>query len=306
MILLFTGAKEEGQTQTEPRLSLGSYVSGSLVPNGSLNNLFGEISQYTLEKKVVEYRAVALKNTTGAVISGAELWYRNLSNNPLVNIRMAVVTLAQDDCGWYMERIANINAKPLSATFVDNKTQPNAIGLPTINPNEYVGIWIERSFNANAIDEALSCEALIAAYQAEPIQQVETVETVADVADSLNDTYWFLDTPQSQFFVWYDTGTGTMPNIPNREPIRVVIATGDSAIDVATKTSDQINLILDPRGEASATVVTASNVITITMTEPGSSPAPTPETSGFTMAVTTQGVTGTLENVEDVALTVAW
>lgn len=304
MILLFTGAKDEELPQPEPRLSIGGYISNSPVPNGSLNNLFGEISQYTLEKQVIEYRGIALKNTTNATITGAKLFYENLSNDPLVNIRMAVTTPAQDACGWFIEKVANINSRPLNATFVDNRTLPNAIDLPAINPGGYIGIWIERSFNSAAIATALSCSALFAAFLAVPVNQISTVTTVADVADSLNNTYWYLDTPQNKFVVWYDTGTGAMPNIPDREPIRVVIATGDTADDVALKTMNQLNSLLTPRGEVSATVLV--NVITITNIIAGPSAAPTAQTSGFTMAVTTVGVTGGAETVEDIALTVSW
>lgn len=304
MRLYFTGTQKEGDSQTEPRLSTGGYISGSEIPNASLNNLFGEMSQYTLEKQVVEYRAVALKNTTGAAVALSKLFYDNVSNNPLVNIRMAVVTLAQDSCGWYMERTPSINAKPINAVFVDNRGLSNAIDMPNINNEEYIGIWIERSFNMAAITDSLSCATLIAAFEAEPIVQVSTIETVADVADSLNNTYWLLDTPKNKFFIWYDTGTGVIPTIPNREPIKVTIVTGDTADDVASKTSAQLNSILTPRGEL--TSVAASNVITITNILPGPSLSPAPGTSGFTTAIVTQGSSGGQEKVEDIALTISW
>lgn len=304
MILYYTGALDEGKIQTEPRISLGNHVSGSIVPNASLNNLFGEISDYALDRKVTEYRAVALKNTTGAVVSGAQLYYQNISTSPIVNIRMAVVILQQDNCGWYMEKIPSSLSKPLYATFLDNRELINAISLPDINPDEYIGIWIERSFNANAVAAAHSCAALIAAYQQEPINQIATITTIADVADSLHETYWFLNTPDNGFFIWYDTGGGTMPVITNREPIRIAITTGDSADTIAALTAAQLNSILTPRGELSATVLL--NVITITNTQPGLSSAPTAQTSGFTASVVVAGASGEQEHEENIALTVVW
>jgi len=304
MILYFTGALDEGNTQTEPRLSIGNHVSGSIIPNAAINNLFGEISEYSLDKKVIEYRAVALKNTTNAAISLAQLFYDNISNNPIVNIRMAVVTLQQDACGWYMERLPSALSKPLYATFVDNRGIFNAITLPTINPGEYIGIWIERSFNATAVATAHSCEALVAAYLQEPINQISTITTTSDTNDSLQETYWFLDTPQSSFFIWYDTGAGTMPTITNREPIRIPITTNDTADTIATLTAAQINNILEPRGEAIASVIT--NIITITNTEPGLCPSPSAQTSGFISAITTPGAFGGQEHEENIALTVVW
>lgn len=304
MKLYFTGTQKEGDRQTEPRLSVGHYISGSEISNAVINNLFGEISQYTLEKQVTEYRAIALKNTTNAIVTQAKLFYDNISNNPLTNIRMAIVLLAQDSCGWYMERIMNIDAKPINAIFVDNRGIDNAIDLPSINMDEYIGIWIERSFNTTAVQNELSCETLITAFQTTPTEQISTIETIADIAGSLENTYWLLDTPKNKFYIYYSLGSGMMPSVPNREPIKILIASGDSDIDIATKTTTQLNNILTPRGELTA--ISVGNLITITNILPGEVPVPKDISSSFIMNTITVGAYGGMEKVEDIALTISW
>lgn len=307
MILYFTGAVKQGDPQTESRLSLGGHISSSQLPNGNINNLFGEISQYTLEKQVVEYRALALKNTSGATIPASTIYYQNNSEVPLVNLRMAIVAFAEDDCGLYMEKTSSVTAKPINATFIDNRGTAQALTIPSMDNNTYVGIWIERSFNASKISEVLSCDYLLEQFDTTPVQQISQVDTVADVAGSLNDTYWFFETRQSKFFIWYDVdATGTLPVIADREPIRVAITAGETADDVALKTAQTLIAILEPRGEASFVHNVPGPVITITNTLPGLVTGPTAETSGFTTTIITPGASGTQENVEEIALTIAW
>ena len=48
MKLYYTNPTAEDQIQTDPRLSLGGYKALSPVPNDSFDNLFGEISQFSL------------------------------------------------------------------------------------------------------------------------------------------------------------------------------------------------------------------------------------------------------------------
>ena len=237
---------------------------------------------------------------SGSTVPAATLWYENLSVDPITNIRMAIVEVALDDCGdYYIEQIQNDQASPVSASFSDNRTQANALTLPSMDDGTFVGIWIERTVNTNAVKKAMACDNLYAKHIAEPLPEIMTVQTVADTAGSLNNTYWFLNTRNGAFYVWYNVdGTGTDPAIAGREGIRVNISAGDTADTVAANTNSQLNTLLDPRGEVTSSVDT--DTLTITMGENGPVQDSTVETSGFTIAVTQEGVINTLELIEDI------
>lgn len=301
MRLFFTGAKEYLGPQANPRLSLGGLISSSPIPNDAINGLFGSISDLQGAEGSRETRGLVLLNETGGTVSGATLWYVNNSSSPISNLRMAIVSVGIDACNdQFIEKITSSAASPLNASFEDNSGQANAIALPDIDDGEYLGIWIERSVNKNAVKAILNCDNLFNLHTAEPLPQIQTVTTVADSSDSLNDTYWFLNTVNDRFYVWYDTGAGVNPNIAGREGIRVSISTDDTADAVASKTQVRLNNILQARFEADVTVDT--NIITITNKENGATLANSAETSGFTMAVSQEGVTKELESIEDIDL----
>ncbi len=301
MRLFFTGASSFLASQPSPRLSLGGFISNSPVPNDVLNGIFGSISDRQGNNGLKETFGFALRNETGGTITTGTLWYVNNSTSPISNLRMAVVAVGTDSCGdIFIEQIQSSLASPLNAVFTDNNGQANAISLPSIDDNAYLGIWIERSINPVQFKQAFECENLYNTHVADPLPQIVSITTVADLSNSLNGAYWFLNTPLEQFYIWYDTGTGVNPNIAGREGIRVSIATDDVANDVASKTSSQLNAILQPRGVVTSTVQT--NIITITNSLNGPSPAPTPENSNFLTSITQTGVVNTLEQIEDLDL----
>ena len=76
-------------------------------------------------------------------------------------------------------------------------------------------------------------------------QHVDTIETVADVANSLNGTYFLLESTENKFYVWYSTGTGVDPAISGRTGIKVNIITNETANNVAEKTRNKLSLYLD-------------------------------------------------------------
>lgn len=140
------------------------------------------------------------------------------------------------------------------------------------------------------------------------VQQVVSVTTVADSSNSLNGSYFLLNSANDadQYYVWYKTsgGTASDPAIAGRTGIEVFISTGDTNASVATKTRDVINSIIFE--DFTATV--ASNVITITSNAEGYTTVNTTNTAGFTVASVTGGVgqklaqvTGTFATVADVS-----
>lgn len=134
--------------------------------------------------------------------------------------------------------------------------------------------------------------------------EVRKVTTVADVAGSLNNKYWLLDTPDVDYYVWYNiNAAGTDPLIPGRTGIAVAGATNASANTLASATSTAVGLA---GGSTKFTTSVLANVVTITDKVTGAAPdavdgaAPT----GFTFQTTVQGATATKSFVEEIGVRV--
>lgn len=308
MRLFFTGAKTFLAEQANPNLSLGGFVSSSPVPFDQLDGVFGGVSDYEAANGNREVRCFVLKNESGGLVSGATVWYESAAVNAIFSYRMAIVAVGTNDCSeFFTEKIANGQTLPLNATFTDNRDQANALTFPDVADGAYVALWVERVTNSYAFQESMSCDNLYTLFQADPLPQIQTVQTVADVTDSLNDTYWVLNTIDRSFYLWYDTGAGTDPAIAGKEGIRVVIATDDDAPTVASKTQAQIQAILTPRGEVTATV-DPDNLDTIIVTNIQDGPCldSSAGTSGFTITVTQEGAANSQELVESTNFFIAY
>lgn len=124
----------------------------------------------------------------------------------------------------------------------------------------------------------------------EGVNQVTNVTTVADASNSLNGTYFLINSANDlrKYYVWYATSGGSIidPAVSGRTGIAVFINTNDSDAVVATETSQAINNFFIP--DFTSTV--ASNVVTITNSDPGYTANPSAGTSGFSTSVVTSGV----------------
>lgn len=120
------------------------------------------------------------------------------------------------------------------------------------------------------------------------VVEVTEVDTVADAANSLNGTYFLLNSASdvTQYYVWYKTsgGTETDPAVPGKIGIRVDIVTGDTANEVAIKTRDAIAAVV-----ADFITSATTNKVTITNVDEGYTTAATDGTTGFTITVTQIG-----------------
>lgn len=117
--------------------------------------------------------------------------------------------------------------------------------------------------------------------------QVQSLTTVADVADSLDGTYFLLNSARNErkYYVWFTTGAGAAdPLISGRSGISVEIDTGDTAAAVAEKLSN----VLDAENDFDSSFVT--NTVTITWAKNGNVDDAADGTTGFTFNVpSTQG-----------------
>lgn len=136
------------------------------------------------------------------------------------------------------------------------------------------------------------------------VKEVSTIQTVADVAGSLNDTYFIINSAlnATSYYVWLNVNNaGTDPAIADKTGVEIAVATGASADTIATA----IKVALDALADFVATVVT--DTVTVTNASDGATTdLDDTGSTGFTLTVTTAGVTSTvslLEGEKDAVLT---
>lgn len=81
------------------------------------------------------------------------------------------------------------------------------------------------------------------------VQQLDRITAVADSAGSLNDTYFLVSVPTDadvadDYYVWYNVNSaGTDPALAGKTGIEVALATGATAIQVASATATAIDAV---------------------------------------------------------------
>jgi hypothetical protein len=119
--------------------------------------------------------------------------------------------------------------------------------------------------------------------------EITEITCAADVGGSLSGKYWTLNSPTTEYYVWYDvTGLGSAdPAIAGKTGIPVGIAVDATASAVATATKDAI----DAKADFGATVATAK--VTVTNAADGAVADAADGDTGFTpFTVTQQGSGG--------------
>jgi hypothetical protein len=298
MKLYYTGAPDFLQEQENPLQSLGGYISKSPVKNGGVASIFGSISQKLLREGGKEYRIVALKNETESS-KAITLYYSNLSKDPVSSFKMGLVAPATDDCeGLYVEKIASIYNKPVSGSFADNRGEANALRF-SIEPQQFIGIWIERSINKFKGSQILSCEKMIAEFNTEDVNQ--EIEVSIQDSDVIG-TYWTFNTVDSRVYVWYDDESNpSVVQVADREGIRVKVSSTDTEEQVAQKTLTVLQSIVEERGEATVTV--QGTTLTIKQTQSGKVEEPNVGTSPI-MLSQEQGQSSVQETLESLEITI--
>lgn len=115
-------------------------------------------------------------------------------------------------------------------------------------------------------------------------QEITEITTVADVANSLNSTYFLINSVDTAFYVYFETTTAIDPAVPGRTGIKVALTTGDSANSVAQKLRNKLSTYLD---DFIATVV--GNVVEVTNVDVGEAPDASDFNTGFSFLNTQQG-----------------
>jgi len=160
MQLLYTGAETPNAQQTNPNLSLGGYVSATVVNLTRANALFGDISYLSKYNKTPITRGFVLKNDSTDNATGVLVGYEYTPNNGY-KLEVAFATLAQPD---QMEQIMSQGDTPYYAEFSEanlstvNPIFDNSVNVGTIAAGASLGMWLRLTPNAGT----KSCETLLA------------------------------------------------------------------------------------------------------------------------------------------------
>ena len=173
MRLFYTISSQEGKSQKDPLLSLGGFKSSSMVPNDAFNAIFGDISEYSIQKKLPEYIGLILQNTFNSSVENISIWIPNLKRG-YCKFRLAVVELLPTN---EMETISTINSKPLQAEFYECPEGDKYFlqGI-VLGPGKGIGLWIERSFDMESEDLQMRNDCFYLYENSDKVNDIESGE----------------------------------------------------------------------------------------------------------------------------------
>lgn len=125
------------------------------------------------------------------------------------------------------------------------------------------------------------------------VAEVTDITCLADVSQSLAGKYLRLNSPSSQYAFYFTVdGNGDAPSLSGVFLVEVAISENDDANTVA----EALRTAINNQGDFTAARVGA--VVTATNSNAGAVEAPSDVGTGFTIAVTTAGVTEVTDSVE--------
>ena len=154
MNIYYTTSAGKDQLQPKTTASLGGYKASNTVKNDDFDNVFGEVSAYTLNQNRDQYIALVLKNDLPTTATNVQIWIEKEATTPFCNFEVAAVQMSDDAEGIkVMERTRDIFSRPYYADFqaldVENKGS-----LGDILADGEVGIWIKRSLDLNTVKQS--------------------------------------------------------------------------------------------------------------------------------------------------------
>jgi hypothetical protein len=160
MKLYYTGSDAYNEAQDDKDKSLGGFKSSTLIPNDLANNLFGDISMYSLNDKLRETRALIFLNDAGSALTNLYIHF-DKATGALGTFEVAAVAITPNQAGEvFMESIGNIRATPFTGTFVEADGVANKQLLSaSLADNTYLGLWIRRRLTS-ADKTQFECDTL--------------------------------------------------------------------------------------------------------------------------------------------------
>lgn len=145
--LYYTGAQADGAQQSDITKSLGGFISGTVIPNSRINSLFRDVSQRSAMPGNTETICIAIKNTSAAKLNNFTLYCELQVGSTTYIIEAAAVKPTKGPCGAYLfEKLRASDELPYYGEFNNIVTVANAINIGSIEPNEFIGLFITKKF----------------------------------------------------------------------------------------------------------------------------------------------------------------
>lgn len=117
------------------------------------------------------------------------------------------------------------------------------------------------------------------------VQGVTNIACTGDIGGSLNNTYFYYDTPSTLYYFWFNVGgAGVDPAVVGRTGVEITLNTNDTSNQVAVSIASEVSSL------GTADVEVNLNNITITNNDIGYTPAPVDFGTGFVFSILTQGL----------------
>ena len=143
--LYYTSVRGEDDPQMNYYNSLGGYRSSDIFKNDNFDNMFGEISIYTVNNNNRDqYVGLVLKNNYSSTKDNIRLWFER-SENCYSKLYIAAVDMVQDENGkYYMEHIKDLHSSPVLSDFYEAEGEENSVDLGSLTAGQQIGLWIKR------------------------------------------------------------------------------------------------------------------------------------------------------------------
>jgi len=143
--LYYTSVTGEDTPQMNYYNSLGGYRSSDVIKNDDFDNMFGEISIYTVNNNNRnQYIGLVLKNNYSSTKNNIKFWF-DRPENCYSKLYIAAIDMLQDEDGkYYMENIKDLHSSPVMAKFYEAEGEDNSVDLGSLSAGQQVGLWIKR------------------------------------------------------------------------------------------------------------------------------------------------------------------
>ncbi len=138
--------------QKNVQKSVGGYLSSSLLLNGSLNNLFQDITWTDLQKsqEIQDVKCLGLVNINDFDVYNVRI-HTSLPVDALIELQLGVSSA--NSTGLTFERLTNNKELPLSVNFETYDSDSNTIVIDSMPANSAVGLWVKRTLKSFSFQE---------------------------------------------------------------------------------------------------------------------------------------------------------
>lgn len=172
-MIYYSGSNQAEVEQKDKTKSLGGFKSSTKIPNGQIGNLFGSISNKTLQDKSREIKVFFFKNETGSVINDLTVYIEE--ETEVANWSIGAQNPNESGA---VEKIPNKDSKPYTVQLQPLSTTPILI-TNTLENDGSIGFFLERSIDPNYQNR--TCEELNELFEA-GVEKIESFEEICELS----------------------------------------------------------------------------------------------------------------------------